>query len=174
MPIWYFAYGSNMQTATFRGRRCIEFDEARPGCLRGWRLVLDKPPLVPVGESFANIVADSEAIVLGVLYRITEDDLAHIELTEGVLIGNYERIEVSVEGLVVTETVTAFTLTSDRRDDTLLPSTRYMALLVAGAEEHGLPAEYVEQLRAVPAGEESADAAKFRPLMDDIFGRRRG
>jgi len=48
--IWYFAYGSNMQAATFRGRRGIEPLRALAARLPGWRLVLDKPPLVPVGE----------------------------------------------------------------------------------------------------------------------------
>jgi hypothetical protein len=175
MAVWYFAYGSNMQTATFCGRRQIEFAEARPGRLSGWRLVLDKPPLVPVGESFANIrrVADPEAIVLGVLYRISEDDLAHIDLTEGVLIGNYQRVPVTVELHGTVETVDAFTLTCEQSDPTLKPSTRYMALLIAGAIEHGLPTDYVDWLRAVPACEETSDAASFRPLMDDLFAKRR-
>ena len=174
MAVWYFAYGSNMETGTFCGRRQIEFAEARAGRLAGWRLVLDKPPLVPVGESFANIVADPEATVLGVLYRISEEDLAHIDLTEGVLIGNYQRIPVTVELHGSTATVEAFTLTCRQNDPTLKPSKRYMACLIAGAIEHGLPAEYVDWLRTVPACEESADAAKFRPLMDDLFAKRRG
>ena len=51
---WYFAYGSNMQTATFRGRRGIEFRRALPARVPGWRLVLDQPPLLPIGEGFAS------------------------------------------------------------------------------------------------------------------------
>src|SRR6266478_7773083 len=54
--VWYFAYGSNMETATLRGRRGIEPLCALGARAAGWRLVLDKPPLVPVGEAFANIV----------------------------------------------------------------------------------------------------------------------
>jgi ribosomal protein S12 methylthiotransferase accessory factor YcaO len=40
--IWYFAYGSNMQSATLRGRRGIEYRRALPGRLDWWRRVLDK------------------------------------------------------------------------------------------------------------------------------------
>jgi hypothetical protein len=112
-------------------------------------------------------------MVLGVLYRISEEDLAHIDLTEGVLIGNYQRVPVAVELHGATETVDAFTLTCVQSDPTLKPSMRYMALLIAGAIEHGLPVEYVEWLRTVPACEESAAAATFRPLMDDLFAKRR-
>ena len=167
---WYFAYGSNMQSATLRGRRCIEFQRAPPGRARGWRLVLDKPPLLPVKESFANIIADGDAEVLGVLYEIATADLPHIDFTEGVLIGNYERIAIPVEPLASPgEHVLAYTLTSDRHDPSLQPSQRYMDLLIAGAEEHGLPADYIASLRAVPACAESPEAAQLRPLIEAVL-----
>ncbi len=172
--VWYFAYGSNMETATFRGRRGIEFLRAVPARVAGWRLVLDKPPLVPVGEGFANIVPDAAAAVLGVLYEIGEDDLAHVDLTEGVLIGNYRRIAIAVAPLGSPDgLVEAFTLVSDRRDPALRPSRRYMACLIAGAEEHGLPAEYVVWLRGMPAGEETVEAKRFRPVLDAVLRRRK-
>ena len=79
--VWYFAYGSNMETATLRGRRGIEPLRALGARAAGWQLVLDKPPLVPVGEAFANIVPDARAAVLGVLYQLTPADWEHVELT---------------------------------------------------------------------------------------------
>ena len=92
----YFAYGSNMETATFRGRRGIEVVSAAPARAGGWRLVLDKPPLLPVGQAFANIVPDPDGAVLGVVYEIGVQDLAHLDLTEGVLVDNYRRLAISV------------------------------------------------------------------------------
>jgi hypothetical protein len=171
--VWYFAYGANMERATFCGRRGIDFARALPARLPGWRLLLDKPPLLPIGEAFANIVADPEAAVFGVAYDITADDLGHVELTEGVLIGNYRRAEVSISPLSDPAVVwPACTLASDRRDPSLRPSERYMACLIGGAVEHGLPAEWVEMLRGVPAGPESAEAIRLRPLVDDALRRR--
>jgi GNAT superfamily N-acetyltransferase/cation transport regulator ChaC len=164
--VWYFAYGSNMQRATFTGRRGIIPKGALAARLAGWRLVLDKPPIVPVGESMANVVADPGGEVLGVAYELTAEGLARVDLTEGVLIGNYRRVEVAVATLAEpARTIAAWTLTSDRRDPTLRPSRRYLAALIEGAEEHGLPAAYVAALRAVPTGEESALAAEFRALV---------
>jgi gamma-glutamylcyclotransferase (GGCT)/AIG2-like uncharacterized protein YtfP len=128
-----------MGSATFRGRRGIECGSAAAALLKGWRLVLDKPGLVTMGHAFANILPDPAAEVWGVLYEIGAADLEHIDLTEGVLIDNYRRIEVEVEPRSAGPVVRAFTLTSERRDPELLPSTRYMDLLVAGAEEHALP-----------------------------------
>jgi gamma-glutamylcyclotransferase len=178
--VWYFAYGSNMQRATFCARRGIDYRRALPARVAGWRLVLDKPPLVPVGEGFANIIPDAGAAVLGVLYEITPDDLAHVDLTEGVLIGNYRRIDVSVVTLGEPAlAVVAATLASDKRNPDLLPSDRYLQCLIAGAEEHGLPAEYVAQLRALPCRPESEDARRFRPFLDEALrstldGKERG
>jgi len=165
--VWYFAYGSNMQTATFCGRRGIEFARAMPARAAGWRLAVDKPPLLPIGESFATIVPDAKANVLGVLYDVSMRALRAIDFSEGVLIGNYERRVISVAPLADDgASLEAFTLVSERRDPSLSPSTRYMALLIDGALEHGLPAEYVEFLRAIPARAESGLATALRPLLD--------
>src|SRR6185436_7651685 len=83
--VWYFAYGSNMQPATFAGRRGIAAARALPARLAGWQLVFDKPPLLPMGQGMGNVVVAVGAEVFGVAYAITGDDLAHVDLTEGVL-----------------------------------------------------------------------------------------
>jgi hypothetical protein len=172
--LWYFAYGSNMASETLRGRREVEYSRALPARVPGWRLALDKPPLVPVGHSFANIVADALGEVYGVLFAVGAADLDHIELTEGVRIGNYDRVEVMATPLAgeAPEPVAAFSLTSGRHDPSLQPSRRYMDLLVAGAIEHGLPDSYVEFLRSVPTVAESALAVSLRSFIDAGLRRR--
>jgi hypothetical protein len=168
--VWYFAYGSNMQPATFGGRRGIVPRDAVPARLRGWQLVFDKPPILPVGGAMANVVEVAGAEVLGVAYHVTIADLSHIDLTEGVLIENYRRVAVRVTPLGGGPELDAFTLTSERRDPSLRASTRYMALLIEGAQTHGLPAEYVEWLRRCPAVEETAEAVAARASLDRALG----
>jgi gamma-glutamyl AIG2-like cyclotransferase len=148
-PVWYFAYGSNMQPATFRGRRGIAPLHAVPAHLAGWQLVLDKPPILPVAEAMANIVETAGAEVFGVAYAISDEDLVHIDLTEGVLIENYRRIAVRISSLDAGRRVLdAFTLTSE------------------GAEVHGLPPAYVAWLRSRPAGDETPEGAAARQFID--------
>ena len=161
-----------MESATLVGRRGIRYHRALPARAHGWRLVLDKPGLFPMGNSFANIIPDAAAEVWGVLYHIDEADLGHIDLTEGVLIGNYLRVEIPVQPPLAGTTFNAFTLTSERRDSSLQPSTRYMRLLISGAEEHGLPADYVAFLRSIPAQPEHPDVAQLRPFIDEALRRR--
>jgi hypothetical protein len=164
--LWYFAYGSNMQPATFAGRRGIVAVQAVPARLAGWQLVFDKPPLLPMGQGMANVVATRGSEVLGVAYAISADDLAHVDLTEGVLIENYQRVAVEVVALGGGAPFEAWTLTSERRSDGLLPSERYMALLIDGAEHHGLPADYVAWLRAHPAVADSPETLAVRDFID--------
>ncbi|HWP64644.1 MAG TPA: gamma-glutamylcyclotransferase family protein [Candidatus Limnocylindria bacterium] len=169
---WYFAYGSNMQSATFRGRRGIVPRRAVPARAPGWRLVLDKPPLLSMGHSFANVVPDPAASVYGVAYEIGADDLAHVEFSEGVPFGNYVRVELDLETLSG-EVLHGCTLASDKRATGLQPSLRYMALLVEGAIEHGLPDDWIAMLRAVPAIEESEEAKAARALLDRVIRKPR-
>ena len=166
----YFAYGSNMQSATFRGRRAIEPHSARAARVRGWRLVFDKPPLLPIGESFANIVADPAGEVLGVVYEIAAEDHEHIELTEGVRIGNYDRLEVAAEMLGEPhDVVSVLTLATTQSDPTLRPTERYISLLVDGAIEHGLPESYVAWLRTIPTCTPTAESLELRARIDEAF-----
>lgn len=172
--IWYFAYGSNMQSATLRGRRGIEYQRAVAARVPGWRLVLDKPPLLGSGGAFANIVEDPAASVHGVLFEIGAAELEHIELTEGVLIGNYARVIVPALPLHPSdsEILLAHSLSSDRRGHAEPPSSRYMALLIEGAIEHDLPADYIDLLRSLPSQEETEHARAMRQHIDEFMKRR--
>ena len=170
--IWYFAYGSNMQSATLRGRRGVAPRSAVPAGLAGWRLVLDKPTIIATGQSVANVVPDATAEVLGVLYEVTAEDWAHLELTEGVGFGNYQTADVSVVPLGASEAIVARTFTSPRRDPALRPSRRYLELVIAGAEEHGLPPEWIAALRAIPAGEESTETEQLWRAVDEALQTR--
>lgn len=170
-PVAYFAYGSNMDPATLGGRRGIAWTRAVPALARGWRLALDKPSLLGTGEGMATIVRDDRAEVWGVLYEISAEDFEHLELTEGVRLGHYERVSLLVEPSAarddaVPSPVPAFTLASDRREVGVRPTARYVGLLVAGATAHGLPEGWIAMLQAIVTAGESADAAAMRPVID--------
>ena len=168
--VWYFAYGSNMCADTFRGRRGITWGRAVPARVPGWRLVFDKPGIAAEDEGYANLVPEPGAAVCGVLYELAAPELAHVELTEGVALGNYRRVEVEAFALRDgTGSVGAVTLASDRRAPGVRPTRRYMALVIAGAEEHGLPAEWIAALRAVPAAVESDESRRRRALLDGVL-----
>ena len=175
--VWYFAYGSNMQAATFAGRRGIRWRRAVAARITGWELVIDKPSLLGMQEAFANVVPAPAAVTYGVAYEIAPADLEHVELTEGVKLGNYARASVHAEILAPSpgslERVPAYTLTSELRRPDLKPSTRYMTLLLDGARSHGLPNEWLDRLAAIPTCVEDADSLAMRARLDGLLRQMR-
>jgi cation transport regulator ChaC len=142
--IWYLGYGSNMNRAIFEGRRGIRPIEARPALLENYRLCFNLP--IGRGErGVANLELHEGARTWGVLYHITTEQAAHLDRTEGVPRGGYRRIPVSV---IVHggEKIEAFTYQSDKNSPGRKPSPRYINLLIVGAVQHGLPAQYLDYL----------------------------
>ena len=143
---WYFAYGSNMSRAIFIARRGMQPSAAAAGCLEGYRLCFDLP-VGPGERGVANVVAEHGARTCGVLYRITAEEGERLDRSEGLQGGFYRRIAVVVTAADA-QRVAAFTYQSRYDSRGRKPSARYMGLLLEGAREHGLPAEYVAFLRS--------------------------
>jgi len=147
-PCWYFGYGSNMNRGVFEGRRAMRPLATRWGWLADHALRFDLP-VGPGERGCANVVPEPGARTCGVLYLLAGDDCERLDRSEGVHVGVYRRALVEVvaqDG----DVVTAFTYRSSRSDPTRKPSPRYLGLLLDGAHEHGLPAEYVAFLAAHP------------------------
>lgn len=159
-PLWYFGYGSNVERATFLGRRRMRPVESRPGVLEGWRLRFDLP-VGPGERGVANLTREPGARVWGVLWCITPADAQHLDRTEGVHRGFYlrEPVEVRDAGGRATH---AFAYRSDRGRSGRKPSRRYLGLLLRGAREHGLPAEWIAELRGLELAVDEREAAQGR------------
>jgi len=138
----YFAYGSNMPIARMTER----IPNARPvkvARLRGFKMVFNKVSID--GSAKANLVPSDGVFTWGVLYQLHPDDFQVLDRYEG----GYDRIEIAVE-TQDGQTVTAWTYISDNITDDMRAYGWYKELLVKGAEEHGLPQDYIEYLRNLP------------------------
>lgn len=145
-PLSYFAYGSNMSRTIFVERRGIQPVSATWGWLEGYRLCFDLP-VGPGERGVANVVPEIGARTCGVVYRISPQEAEHLDRTEGVGGGFYRRVDVIVAG-ARGEAIEAFTYHSTFSSPGRKPSLRYLGLLLDGAREHGLPADYLDFLRA--------------------------
>jgi cation transport regulator ChaC len=146
--LWYFAYGSNLDPATFLGRRRMQPVDTRVARLDGFELRFDLP-VGPGERGVANVCLLEGAHIWGAAYRLTLADALRLDQTEGVHHGAYARLDVRVSD-VRGETLGAFTYQSSRGREGRKPSRRYLGLLLAGARHHGLPDEYMARLRALP------------------------
>ncbi len=146
--LWYFAYGSNLDHATFIGRRQMQPLATAIGVLHDFELRFDLP-VGPGERGVANVAPRPGDHVWGALYQLTHEGAERLDRTEGVPQGAYRRLAVVVRTPDAAE-IAAFTYRSEISRPERKPSRRYLGLLLAGAREHGLPAEYVERLRALP------------------------
>ncbi len=150
MDPWYFAYGSNLHHAQLiarcNGQLSKSNEPPRIVRLPNYRLAFNMDG--GDGEVYANIVTPG-AGVLGVIYRC---DAAAFELLD-VYEAGYDRIAV----LVVDEQGRSLpaiayiahpaSVTAERR-----PHEEYLQIILNGAREHRLPAEYLRQIEAIARG----------------------
>ena len=77
---WYFAYGANMSSAVFEERREMRALDKRIGRLQGYSLAFNQPGIPLLEPGFANIRSDTHGEVQGVLWKISADDFARLDL----------------------------------------------------------------------------------------------
>jgi gamma-glutamylcyclotransferase (GGCT)/AIG2-like uncharacterized protein YtfP len=141
----YFAFGSNLPLARLRARApsARVRDAAQ---LAGFRLTLDKRSVDGTGK--VNLLRDANASVWGVVFEIAEAELAALDGFEP----GYARIRVPVT-LRAGGACEAQAFLSEQREAGLRAAPGYKALILAGAREHGLPADWILRLAALPAGD---------------------
>jgi gamma-glutamylcyclotransferase (GGCT)/AIG2-like uncharacterized protein YtfP len=139
----YFAYGSNMLGRQM-ARRCPGAKPVGTALLRGWRFLINS-------RGVASIVADNESTVQGVVWELTDDHLRALDGYEGVP-DWYQRLAVEVElperGEVACVT---YIDKSEGGDVPGSPRAGYLEKIVEGAENFGLPPNYISFLRSFGA-----------------------
>jgi cation transport regulator ChaC len=150
--IWYFAYGSNMNSARLADQRlkerAVQMGPRLGGRLDGWRLVFNKIARSPEGAAAGNIVEAPGEAVHGTLNRMPDAGLAVLDIWEGVAGGHYKRRTVPVVRADTGETVEAVTYIALKVGEGLRPTREYLGHLLAGKDL--LPAAYWEKLKETP------------------------
>lgn len=139
----YFAYGSNM----LRERLVARVSTAQVvavGVVRDFRR--DFAKVGADGSGKGDMVASSGGEVWGVLYEFDASQRVDLDRHEG---PHYEAKEVIVLTPSGDEAAWAYMSKPGRRDTAMLPYDWYLALVVAGALQHGL-GELAAELRNLP------------------------
>lgn len=117
---------------------------------------------IPVGSGergVANIQRCLGKSVLGVTYLMPAIDFERLDRSEGVRWGLYRRVRLQVAAQQVGN-LEAETYQSDIGVSGRKPSARYLGLMLRGAREHALPAEYIHLLQSFEIAAE--DRSEFR------------
>jgi len=168
----YFAYGSNMLACRLcAGDRCPSAKAIGTGYVEGRRLAFDKVSEDGSGKCDAERTDRPTDRVHGVVFDVALTEKDALEKVEGLGKG-YSQETVRV--ITPRGVVEAMTFVATRKDPSLRPYRWYKELVVAGAVEHDLPAEYVERIRAVEAVEDvgsGCDRPTGRPQCGPLTGR---
>jgi hypothetical protein len=133
----YFAYGSNMDD-TQMARRCPDARLVGPAALPEHRFFITK-------NGWASVRPDSSHTVWGLLWQLSQRDEDALDLWEDVENGLYTKEARRIiprkgdpcDALVYVE----------RSIATGIPPAWYMERVVASADRHRLPEDYVQSLR---------------------------
>lgn len=138
----YLAFGSNLCSARLRARIG---DLSTHGVteIPGWTLTFNKRS--QDGSGKCTLMPSHDALAYGVVYQINNEARRTLDRIEGVGAG-YSGVSLWTEkfGEVYTYLAEEHALTNELR-----PYDWYLDLVIAGAVEHGLPAAYINKLRAV-------------------------
>jgi gamma-glutamylcyclotransferase (GGCT)/AIG2-like uncharacterized protein YtfP len=139
-----FTYGSDMDSGNMR-QVCPSANVVGPAripnarvCFQGWNKDL--------GTYLAHFLEREGHSLWGVVWRISKDELTSLDRYEETLGYNRGRIEIhnAENG---PDTLQLYLLSKGQPGLRGLPSHDYLSAMVAGAEEHHLPRDYIQALR---------------------------
>lgn len=142
--VWYFAYASNMDRTQMK-QRGGDPAEARVARLDNHELNFEK--VARGGTGTGNLVPAEGQVVYGVLYRVTGQQLRTLDRFEGVP-DHYRRSQVTVTDEQGNKIAAQVYLARKVRKG-LKPDRIYLQHILQGAQEHNLPADYIQQLKKV-------------------------
>jgi hypothetical protein len=139
----YFAYGSNLKDSECR-RTAPEAEAYGVAFLPGYRLTFNKHSITRGGDA-ANIEHDPSSLVWGCVYRVNGDDRKALGKREGGY-GEIRKItvyKISAEPKENPTPLAAFTFEAiDKCQHHCGPPADYLALILEGLVERGLPEDY--------------------------------
>jgi gamma-glutamylcyclotransferase len=165
--ILYFAYGSNMLTQRLQNR-C---PSAKP-----WATAQVSERAVKFfkrsddGSGKATLIEERGSHVVGVVFDLDDRELPVLDKFEGAGKGYHRVDDLIILIPELQQPVIAVTYVADLThvDEKLQPYDWYLRLVLAGARQHGLPHQYVEELKGVvpkldlmPDRKERLDALKL-------------
>lgn len=154
--VYYIGIGSNMVVSKLKERsESYAIISAHPVKIRGYRLAFNVrgfPPLEPV---YASIEPDDKSTCHGCLYEMTSEAYKKLWISEGGHVSPPVYQEVIVDAFLYNSetTVQAVALVCHpyhKLPKDHAPSQRYMNMLISGAQQLGIDANYISYLRTVP------------------------
>lgn len=131
---YYFAYGSNLNKNQM-DNRCPENEKVGMGTLKGYSWIINE-------RGAANIVESMDDEVIGIIYKISDNDEDKLDKYEGVKIGCYKKqnLYVKVNNNIINCLVYIDPITEEGK-----PREEYIKRINKGIISAKLPENYVKK-----------------------------
>lgn len=141
---YYFAYGSNMNSARVT-ERGLEFDDLFPACLNNVELRFNKRAMKTPGIAYANVMYAQSSVVEGVAYKLSDaNQILKMDHFEGSPV-RYSREQFWVTKLDGSRLAAWVYIANEAMlEEGLRPTREYLNHLLAG--EQYLTPSYFQQL----------------------------
>jgi gamma-glutamylcyclotransferase (GGCT)/AIG2-like uncharacterized protein YtfP len=142
----YFSYGSFLDSATLK-KHCPKAVYKGKALLPNWEVQFNFMSRTYNG-GVTGIEPSAAKLTRGVLYEVDNDELLHLDSIEGVPEGIYFRQTIYVvddSG----KAIKAATYRTTNPRGPFKPTKKYLGLMVSGAKEHELDADYIKTLEAI-------------------------
>ena len=137
MPLLYFAFASNMDTAQM-AERCDGAECLGAATLADYRFAIGR-------RGYATVIPVRGATVHGVLWSLDPRHEAALDVYEGIRHGLYRKVTLPVRTAAGKARDALVYVAGDPATGQTVPG--YMEKVVAAAEHHGLPAAYIAELK---------------------------
>lgn len=136
--------------------RGIRFSVSEKAMLKEHKLLFNKKAYGKEGVGYANIVADSNSVIWGVLYTVTSS-LGNLDRYEGHP-NHYEKQFVTVQKSDGTE-VQAITYVArkEKVSNNLKPEQTYLNHLIQGARQNDFPNDYIAFLEQIETSKSTSN-----------------
>ena len=165
LDVLYFAYGSNLCLRRMRGR-ASSVRRIAAATLPDYALRWSKIGVDGSGKCTIAISPRDAVGVHGVLYRLSAEEKAELDVVEGLGTG-YDEISVTVRTPAGPREATTYVAATTHVDDSLRPYSWYRDLVVAGAVESGFPDDYVRRIATAEA-QQDPDAHRETRNREDM------
>lgn len=158
--IWFFGYGSNMDSENLSKKKGVAVLQTTPAILRGYKMAFSLPAITYAEPFFANCEKGEESDnIHGVAFETDSDSVAKMDKVES----GYDKASVQLEAYDGRKMNGYVYVNKPHREVRVgNPSGRYLRLLINGAKAAGLDKEYIARLEATPVYKPSAETLAKR------------
>lgn len=148
--VLYFSYGSNMLVERIR-KRCASAKVYGKAQIENYSINFSKRSIDGSGK--ATLSTDTGGLVYGVVFELHENELAKLDQAEGAGNGyhRHNSFMVRMDGSQEQLRVATYIADPIYICHSLRPYDWYVRLVVAGAQQHKLPFEYIEEIKRLPS-----------------------